>query len=320
MKLPALKIADLVAKFPIIQGGMAVKISGAELASAVAEQGGIGVIAGTGLTAQEIKEEIQKARAKTDGIIGINVLFAVQDFAKLIMAAIEEKIDLIISGAGFSRDMFTWGKKFNVPIVPMVSSAKLAQLAEKLGASAVIVEGKEAGGHLGTNRSVKDILPEVVNAVKIPVVAAGGVINGIDILAMLKLGASGVQMGTRFAASQESGASEIFKKMLMNSQHEDIKLISSPVGLPGRALNSPLVEKLKDGNISVEKCFNCLKKCSRKFCILNALAGAHEGDLENGLFFSGERVAEIHDIPSVKEIFARILHELEEIPETGVAI
>lgn len=313
MKLPVLKIADLVAKIPIIQGGMAVRISGAELAAAVAEEGGIGVIAGTGLTAEEIRSEIKKARSKTDGIIGINVMFAVQDFAKLVMAAIEEKIDLVISGAGFSRDMFTWGKKYNVPIVPIVSSAKLARLAQKLGAAALIIEGKEAGGHLGTERSVKDILPEVRAVVEIPIVAAGGVMNGQDIVEMLKLGANGVQMGTRFAASKESGASEAFKQLLVNSSLEDVTLIESPVGLPGRALNSPLVEKLKTGNNKPDKCNNCLKKCSHRFCILTALSDAQVGNFENGLFFSGERVDEIKDIPSVKEIFTRLLHDVEDI-------
>lgn len=320
MKLPVLKIADLVAKIPIIQGGMAVRISGADLAAAVAEEGGIGVIAGTGLTPQEIKDEIRKARSKTDGIIGINVLFAVQDFAKLIMASIEEKIDLVISGAGFSRDMFTWGKSYNVPIVPIVSSAKLAQLAQKLGAAAVIVEGKEAGGHLGTDRCVKDILPEVRAAVEIPVIAAGGVMHGQDIVEMLKLGANGVQMGTRFAASKESGASEVFKQLYVNSTADDITLIESPVGLPGRALKSPLVERLIKGNVKTNKCNKCLKKCSHSFCILTALSDAQVGNFQNGLFFSGERVNEIKEILSVKEIFERLLHEVEGIAGTEVLV
>lgn len=320
MKLPVLKIGDLIARFPIIQGGMAVRISGAELAAAVANEGGIGIIAGTGLTPEEMKDEIKLARSKSDGIIGVNVLFAAKNFANIVMAAIEEKIDLVISGAGFSRDMFAWGKEYNVPIVPMVSSAKLAKLAQKLGAAAVVVEGKEAGGHLGTDRSVKDILPEVVAAVEIPVIAAGGVMYGKDIVDMLKLGANGVQMGTRFAASNESGASAVFKELLVNSNAENVNIIQSPVGLPGRALLSPLVEQLKNGDVGIKKCDACLKKCSHSFCIVKALNDAHIGDFVNGLFFSGERVEEIKEILSVKEIFARILQEIEEIPAPEVAL
>lgn len=173
MKIPELRIADLVAKIPVIQGGMAVRISMAPLAAAVAEEGGIGIIAGSGLSVQELKEEIREARRRTKGIIGVNVMFAVREFAQLVHAAFEEKIDLLVSGAGFSRDMFTWGKEKGIPVVPIVSSAKLAKLSEKLGAAAVVVEGYEAGGHLGTDRSMRDILPEVKAAVSIPVIGAG---------------------------------------------------------------------------------------------------------------------------------------------------
>ena len=158
MQFPPLKIGNLVPKLPVIQGGMAVRVSMAKLAAAVANEGGIGIIAGTGLSLDELRAEIKKARELTNGIIGVNILFAVSEFADLVKTSIQEGIDLVISGAGFSRDMFQWAKETGTPIVPIVSSAKGAIMAEKLGASAVIVEGKEAGGHLGTDRSIKEII------------------------------------------------------------------------------------------------------------------------------------------------------------------
>ena len=214
MKLPELRIGNLVAKVPIIQGGMAIRLSTARLAAAVANEGGIGLIAASGLPFDELRYEIQLARKLSPtGIIGINAMVAATQFAGLVKTAIEEDIDLVVAGAGFSRDMFAMGKESGTPIVPIVSSAKLARISESLGAAAVIVEGSEAGGHLGTDRSARDIVPEVVAAVKdIPVIGAGGVLDGKDIVDMFKFGASGVQMGSRFAASDECNASDELKK------------------------------------------------------------------------------------------------------------
>ncbi|WP_273419825.1 NAD(P)H-dependent flavin oxidoreductase, partial [Veillonella caviae] len=228
MKLPELRIGNLVAKVPIIQGGMAIRLSTARLAAAVANEGGIGLIAASGLPFDELRYEIQLARKLSpNGIIGINAMVAATQFAGLVKTAIEEGIDLVVAGAGFSRDMFAMGKESGTPIVPIVSSAKLARISEGLGAAAIIVEGSEAGGHLGTDRSARDIVPEVVAAVKnIPVIGAGGVLDGKDIVDMLKLGASGVQMGSRFAASDECNASDELKKMYVRATNpEDIVLI-----------------------------------------------------------------------------------------------
>lgn len=312
MLLPELKIGNLKPRFPIMQGGMAVRISTAPLAAAVAEQGGIGLIAATGMTVEELRNEIRKARELTKGIIGINVMFAVSDFAKLVKTAIEEKIDLIVSGAGFSRDIFPWGKEAGIPIVPIVSTAKLAKISEKLGAAAVVVEGKEAGGHLGTDESMKKIVPEVRAAVKIPVIAAGGIIDGQDIVDAIKLGADGVQMGTRFAASVESNAADEFKALYLQAKPEDVVLIQSSVGLPGQAIKNAFAEKLLNGdNLKPAKCDKCLKDCSKKFCILQALIKAQQGDLLNGLVFSGEFVHRIKEILPVKKIFENLLQEIE---------
>ena len=161
MKFPKLKIGDLVPKYPIIQGGMAIKVSMAKLAAAVAEEGGIGLIAATGLSIEAVKTEIKKAKKLTSGILGVNIMYAATDFMDLVKASIDSGIDMIVYGAGFSRDVFEIGKKFNTPIVPIVSSLKLARIAERLGAAAVIVEGGNAGGHLGTDKDSWDIVKEI---------------------------------------------------------------------------------------------------------------------------------------------------------------
>lgn len=313
MKIPELHIADLVAQMPVIQGGMAVRISMAPLAAAVAEEGGIGLIAGSGLTVEELKNEIREARKRTKGIIGVNIMFAVREFAQLVKAAFDEKIDLLVSGAGFSRDMFTWGKEAGIPVVPIVSTAKLARLSEKLGAAAVIVEGTEAGGHLGTERSMRDILPEVKEAVRIPVIGAGGVMDGNDVVELLRLGADGVQMGTRFALSNESGAAPQWKNHLIQARDEDVVIIHSPVGLPGRGIRSPFTEALsKNVDVRPKKCDRCLKHCEQNFCIMDRLNKAQQGNIEEGLVFSGSRFNRIKEVLSVHQIFENIREEIRK--------
>ena len=290
MKLPELRIGKLVAKVPIIQGGMAIRLSTARLAAAVANEGGIGLIAASGMPFDELRHEIKLARKLSPhGIIGINVMVAAREFKGIVTTAIEEGIDLVVAGAGFSRDMFAWGKASGTPIVPIVSSAKLAKISQSLGASAVVVEGAEAGGHLGTNRSSRLIVPEVRAAVDIPVIGAGGVLHGEDIAEMLRLGANGVQMGSRFAASVESNGSEELKKVYLRANKpEDFILVHSPVGLPGQAIRTPFSERILLGTApKPETCDQCLKKCSHKYCIIRALTRAQQGDVETGLVFSG---------------------------------
>lgn len=288
MKLPELRIGKLVAKVPIIQGGMAIRLSTARLAAAVANEGGIGLIAASGMPFDELRHEIKLARKLSPhGIIGINVMVAAREFKGIVTTAIEEGIDLVVAGAGFSRDMFAWGKASGTPIVPIVSSAKLAKISQSLGASAVVVEGAEAGGHLGTNRSSRLIVPEVRAAVDIPVIGAGGVLHGEDVAEMLRLGANGVQMGSRFAASVESNGSEELKKVYLRANKpEDFILVHSPVGLPGQAIRTPFSERILLGTApKPETCDQCLKKCSHKYCIIRALTRAQQGDVETGLVF-----------------------------------
>lgn len=310
MQLPRLKIGDLVARYPFVQGGMAVRISTGKLAAAVAAAGGVGTIAGTGMSTEELCSEIRLARSMTDGIIGVNVLFAARKFADLVKTAIAEKVDFIVSGAGFSRDMFAWGKEGGVAVLPIVSSAGLARMAQKLGAAAIVVEGAEAGGHLGTDRSIKDVLPEVREVTDLPVIAAGGVANGEEAADLFALGAQGVQLATRFIASEECTAPESFKRMHVGTDPDDIVLVDSPVGLPGRAIRNKFWDKVQHGETMANPaCGNCLKKCSHRFCILGALTRAQKGDVEGGLVFSGASASRIREILPVKQIMARLVEE-----------
>ena len=316
MKLPVLKIGNLVAEIPIVQGGMAIRLSTARLAAAVASEGGIGVIAASGMKFDELRKEIRLARELTGGkgIIGINAMVAAREFLGLITTAAEEKVDLIVAGAGFSRDMFAVGRKYGVAIVPIVSSVKLAKIAEQLGASAIVAEGTEAGGHLGTQQSIKEILPEIIKAVQIPVIAAGGAVTGQDVAELLKLGASGVQMGSRFAASEESNGADELKQFYLKMTKDDVVQIDSPVGYKGRAIRNPFAQLSLEGNApKPTECDSCLKHCSRSFCIIRALTRAQQGDVETGLVFTGANMWKIKEILPVKEIFRRLKEEIDKI-------
>jgi len=302
---------------------MAIRVSRASLASAVANCGGIGVIAASGLEEEELRNQIREARAnitKPGGLLAINIMFVASEFNMIIKTAIEEKIDLIIFGAGFSRDIFTIGKEAGVPIIPIVSSAKLAVLAKKLGAAAVIVESGEAGGHLGTCKSIRELIPEIKEAMdkipdnadvgKVSIIAAAGITNGADIMEILSMGADGVQRATRFLLSKECDVHENFKQLLLNAKQEDIVLIQSPVGLPARAILTEFSKKILDGSdITPRSCKNCMKHCVRNFCIIKALEAARLGDVKNGLFFTGENLKKYTTILSVEEIFANLEKE-----------
>lgn len=319
--MPQLKIGHIAPKYPIIQGGMGVGISLSGLASAVASAGGIGIISGTGITNDELRYHIRRARELSNGIgyIGVNVLFAMNDFAERMKVGLEEKVDFIISGAGISRDMYAWGKEAGIPVLSIVSTAKLARLSERLGAAAVVVEGFEAGGHLGTDRPMLDILPEVVEAVNIPVIAAGGILTGEDVAKAFSLGASGVQMGTRFVASEECDAPLAFKQKYVEAKKEDLMLVKTTVGLQGRAIRNKFTDIIKDdGKFKVAKCIDCLKNCSYRFCTMDSLVRSLNGDVDMGLVFAGARVGEINEILPVRQIIETIAGEYHFATEQAV--
>lgn len=299
---------------------MAVRISMAPLAGAVARAGGIGIIAGSGLSVDELIAEIRAARAAAEGgVVGVNIMVAVRKFKELVQAAMAEGIDLVIAGAGFSRDVFQWGQEYNVPVVPIVGSVRVAKLAEKFGASAVVVEGHEAGGHLGTDLPMRELLPDIVAAVQIPVIGAGGVVTGADIAEVLAMGAAGVQMGSRFVATVESSAPDAFKQMYVDACEDDVVLVKSPVGLPGRALKNPFWERTVAGDYPpIEKCEACLKECHKEYCIMRELLMAQGGDVEQGLVFAGSAAARITDVVPVADLMTRLVSEYEAACEGAI--
>jgi nitronate monooxygenase len=353
--MKGLKIGNLAIAVPIIQGGMGVGISLSGLAAAVANEGGVGVIssAGLGLLYKDfsknfldasiigLKEEIRKAREKTAGIIGVNVMVAMTNFADMIKTAISEKVDIIIAGAGLPLDLPSFLKKDSkTKLVPIVSSARAAKIiCEKWKTNydylpdAVIVEGPKAGGHLGfkeeqindNNYSLEKLVPEIVNELKpfeekynqqIPLIAAGGIYTGKDIHNILKLGASGVQMGTRFVTTEECDASPAFKQAYIDAEEKDIEIIKSPVGMPGRAIISHFIEKVREGKKQPKKCpFKCIKTCDiskSPYCIIIALINAFKGNFENGYAFAGSNAFRATKISSVKEIFQSLIKEYKE--------
>ena len=353
--MKSLKIGDLLARLPIVQGGMGVGISLSGLAAAVAKEGGVGVIssAGLGLLYREhskdyneasifgLKEELRKAREKARGVIGINVMVAMSNFADMVKTAIAEKADIIFSGAGLPLDLPSFLQKDSVTkLAPIVSSARAVKiLCEKWKNTydylpdAVVVEGPKAGGHLGYKAeqledekfSLEEVLPQVVKEVrfyeekygkKIPVIAAGGIYTGEDIHRMMELGASGVQMGTRFVTTDECDASDAFKQTYIDATEKDIEIIKSPVGMPGRAIFNSFIDRVKSGITQPKSCpFNCIKTCDiskSPYCIMLALYQAFKGNLTQGYAFAGANAWRAQKIQSVKELVDSLKSEFEE--------
>ena len=320
MLLKTLKIGNLSIQVPIIQGGMGVGISLSGLASAVANEGGVGVISAAGLgviyknlsknyleaSILGLKEELSKARQKTQGVIGVNIMVALSNFADLVRTAIAEKADIIFAGAGMPLNLPSFLQKDSTTkLVPIVSSGRAAKLiCEKWKSiynylpDALVVEAHEIEEKYGR---------------KIPVIAAGGIYSGDDIRKIMELGADGVQMGTRFVTTEECDASDVFKQTYLNAHEEDIQIIRSPVGMPGRAIFSNFIQKIKEGKKQPKVCpFNCIKTCDiskSPYCIITALYNAFRGNMENGYAFAGANAFKATKIMSVKETFRSLLEE-----------
>jgi NAD(P)H-dependent flavin oxidoreductase YrpB (nitropropane dioxygenase family) len=296
---------------------MSIRVSTSALAVPVAECGGIGTIGGSSIPIDELKADIIKAKNATKGIIAVNIMFAMKNFYNLVKGSIEAGVDMIITGAGFSRDIFKIGAESNTPIVSIVSSPAFARLAEKLGAAAIIVEAKEAGGHLGTDIALRDLFPKIREVVKkVPLIAAGGITDGYDMGEMMdKYGADGVQVASRFVLTKECSVSDAFKQTYLNAKKEDVTLIRSPVGLPGRAIRTPFVAQMEAGaELKAKECkYKCLKKCDHFYCISERLTMAKDGNVEEGLVFSGENVYKMKEILTVKEVFDMFISQAESV-------
>lgn len=357
--MKGLKIGGLNIPVPIIQGGMGVGISLSGLAAAVANQGGVGVIscAGLGLIYRDsnksylqanidgLKEEIKKARAATKGIIGINIMAALTNFEDMVRTSIAEKADIIFAGAGLPLNLPSFLKPDSITkLVPIVSSGKAARiLCSKWKNNfnylpdAVVVEGPKAGGHLGFKRehlddqnyALENIVPDVVNAVKefeekynqeIPVIAAGGLHNGSDIYEIMKKGAKGVQLGSRFVTTTECDASDIFKQQYIDSTENELEIIQSPVGMPGRAFKNNFIDKVKQGLKVPKVCpFKCIKTCDiskSPYCIVTALYNAAKGNMNNGYAFAGSNAFKANRISTVKEVFTELVADFKAKAES----
>ncbi len=353
MDFKPLVIGDLTAAIPIIQGGMGIGVSLSGLASAVARSGGIGIISAAqpgfnepdfesnplAANLRAIKMHLKTARENApEGIVGVNIMCAMEDYDALVKASIEGGAQIIISGAGLPIHLPELCKGSDVKLAPIVSSNKAVSVILKLWdrnyavtADAIVVEGPEAGGHLGfkvneiaaINKYIFDEeIAEIIKTVKIyeekyskkiPVIIAGGIYTGSDIAHMLQLGASGVQMSTRFVATTECDASIEFKNAYINCSEQDVMIVKSPVGMPGRAIRNNFVEKTLLGNIKVDKCYRCISKCnpaSTPYCISKALMNSVRGDVDNGLIFCGSNAYRVDKIVTVQELMDELSAEL----------
>ncbi|MFD3156630.1 NAD(P)H-dependent flavin oxidoreductase [Haloimpatiens sp. FM7330] len=355
MKLPSLKIGNLTARIPIIQGGMGIGVTLSKLASAVANQGAIGVISGVQIGFKEpdfetntkaaniralIKEIRTAKKLSPKGILGVNIMTAAKEYEALVKTSVKEKIDLIICGAGLPTSLPLLVKNSQTKIAPIVSSPKAAAIMTKLWTrkydympDALIVEGPKAGGHLGFSKEdilsssqpdLENIVEDVLKIIKpfeekynktIPVIAAGGIYDGKDIAKFIKLGASGVQMATRFVTTHECDAHINFKNAYIQAKKEDIKIVTSPVGMPGRALNNTFIKNLGKNNLPIEKCYNCLKPCDPNktpYCISKALINAVNGNVDEALIFCGSNAYKLDKIVSVEELIKELVTEAEK--------
>jgi len=347
--IPTLQIGDLKICPPIIQGGMGVRVSGANLASAVANEGCAGVIASVGLGDFEnvsaakfvevnnvgLRDVVRKARAQSNGVIGVNVMVVLSNYEELIKICVEESVDMIICGSGLPLDLPKLTAGSNIKLIPIVSSARAFNIIYKKWKQnynkvpdAVILEGPMAGGHLGfsyddilnnTARSLEELVGELVEFIgtleeKIPVIAAGGIWDGADIAKFLKIGAAGVQMATRFVCTDECDVHDDFKQAYISATKEDIAIIHSPVGLPGRVIRNEFTKRVSMGETIPFRCpHHCLRSCDPRtapYCIARVLAEASRGEMDTAFAFAGANAYRCTEIVPVKKLVDQLKEEL----------
>jgi NAD(P)H-dependent flavin oxidoreductase YrpB (nitropropane dioxygenase family) len=344
-----LLIGDLVINPPIIQGGMGVRVSRAGLASAVANEGGVGIIASVGLGDYEnvpknkfvetvnnaLRAEIRKARSLTNGVIGVNVMVVLSNYEELVKVCVEEKVDLLICGSGLPLDLPKLTEGTDIKLIPIVSSARALNIIYRKWKQnynrvpdAVILEGPMAGGHLGfayndivneTTATLEQLVKELVDFTatleeKIPVIAAGGIFDGHDIARFLKLGASGVQMATRFVCTDECDVDDDFKQAYLQAKKEDIAIIKSPVGLPGRVIKNDFTIRMMNGETIPFRCpHHCLRTCDPRtapYCIAKVLGDASKGIFDNAFVFAGANAYRCNEIVPVRTLMNQLKEEL----------
>lgn len=348
-----LEIGNKILKYPIVQGGMGVGISLGGLAGAVAKAGGLGIISSAQIGFQEedfdknpfeanlraMEVEYEKARAQApDGVIGFNIMVALQHYKEYVIQAAKIGADIIISGTGLATELPAYVKGFATKIAPIVSGERAAEVLLKVWdkkyqttADMVVIEGPLAGGHLGfhkeeaesiTEETYEGTIQKIIQVVKdyakkygkkIPVVVAGGIDTPQKVKRVMELGADGVQVASPFVTTVECDAAEGFKNKYIESTREDIQLVTSPVGMPGRAIRNAFVERIESGvREPISKCYNCLKKCNPAeipYCITKALITSARGDGENGLVFCGANTYRINKISTVQEVIENLFQK-----------
>jgi len=342
-----LKIGNKVARIPIIQGGMGVGVSLSRLAGAVAKEGAVGIISTAQIGFDEpdfdtnqleaneraIEKHVRNAKEQSNGgLVGVNIMVALKHYAQHVKAAVRAKADVIISGAGLPVNLPKLVEGSDTKIAPIVSSAKAANIILKLWerndkrtADFLVIEGPKAGGHLGFHldqledvehmdydteiRKIIDVIHTFEEKFKtnIPIVLAGGIFSKEDVRHALDLGVDGVQVGTRFVGTKECDAHDNYKNAYIAAKEEDIEIIKSPVGMPGRAIRNKFLDAIKTDKLPIPKCYLCLAKCNPKeipYCITDELIKAVKGDVENGLIFCGTNASKVTKIETVHEVIA----------------
>ena len=350
MELKPLVIGKLKAKFPIIQGGMGVGVSLSRLAGNVAKEGGIGIISTAQIGFDEedfytnpiaanlrgIDKHIKKAKEIAEnGIIGVNIMVALQNYKEYVIGAAKSGADVIISGAGLPISLPEYVKDYDTMIAPIVSSEKATNVILKMWdkkyhrtADFLVIEGPKAGGHLGFSldeldrmdtlnydEEIKKIIAckkgyEEKYQVNIPVIVAGGVFDHNDIVHCISLGADGVQVASRFVVTEECDAAQAYKDEYLKAKKEDIEIVVSPVGMPGRAIHNQFLENIKNEREKINRCWRCIVTCNPSntpYCITKALINAVKGNVEDALLFCGAEVYRLKEMTTVKKLMQELV-------------
>lgn len=347
IKLMPMILGDVTIPVPIFQGGMGIGVSLSRLSAAAASCGGVGVISAAQIGFREpdfytnpkeaniraLKRNIIEAKeaikdVANKGLIAVNIMCAARYYDEFVEASVEAGVDMIISGAGLPTSLPGIVKNSKVKIVPIVSSARATALIIKSWAKkynrvpdAVLFEGPKAGGHLGFKEeqldeaqehfyeTIMEIKEELEDLQDCPLIVAGGIYTKDDVQKALAYGADGVQLGTRFVTTEECDVHPNFKQTYLDAVEEDMVVIKSPVGMPGRAIRTPFIDRVEDGRIPPEKCNRCLTPCKVEeapYCITQALINAAKGDIEHGLVFSGSNAYRATKIEKVADIFREL--------------
>ena len=295
-------------KYPVFQGGMA-QIAKHELASAVSNAGGLGIIASGGMSIDQIREEIVNCKKHTDKPFAVNLMLMMHNIDEIIDVVIEEGVGIVTTGAGTPRKYMPKLKEAGIKVIPVIPSVKAAKKMEELGCDAVVVEGMEAGGHVGESTTMA-LLPQVTSAVNIPVIAAGGIADGRGVAAAYCLGASGVQMGTVFLATEECPISDNYKNVILEAVDTSTTLTGTKFGAPVRGIKNELTKRYHE----LEEKSSTLMELE-ELTLGSLRRAAYEGDVENGSIMSGQIAGLVNEIRPVKDVIEGIFEEAQKVLE-----